>query len=562
MAEERMLPAVSEAYADFIIQYSKNIYGTVDYFSDDHFQIISENFGVLYVPLEEIPGLTVNSYSYNTIPKCYTYMDKESLTSSGITPLQDHPYLQLRGRNTAVAIIDSGIDYTHPAFLAGNRSRILSIWDQTLPAVEGSSVPYGREFSQEEIQRALESENPYEVVPSRDEDGHGTFLAGIAAGSDLPVSNFSGAAPEASIIVVKLKQAKKYLRDFFLIPEGAAAYQENDIMIAMSYAMKKATSVSMPLAACIGLGSSIGSHRGGSPLAQYLDTANRFAQNAFSVAAGNEGNERNHFQGTVESGEAKVAAELRVGEGEPGFVAEFWGSSPRFYSMQIQSPAGEILEVSTARENEKQILSFVFVETRIEASYVPVERESGESLFFFRFFNPAPGIWKFLVGGGYPQETPFHMWLPVSPFLSEETYFLQSSPYYTVTNPGNAEDAITVTAYDYRTGSLYLSASRGYSASGVVKPDLAAPGVDLLGPGLRGNFTARSGTSVAAAHTAGAVALLFEWAIVRQNAPYLNGRSARNYLTKGADRREGLTYPNPDWGYGTLDLYQVFQELL
>jgi subtilisin family serine protease len=563
MQEQQLVPpAVNESYADFIVQYSKNVHGPIDYVSDNFFQIINENFAVLYVPLEIVGSLVVNNYSYNSIPNCYTFMDLDSLNSSGITNLHNHPYLQLRGRGTAVAVIDSGIDYTHPAFLEGTRTRIAAIWDQSLPSIGQENIPYGREFTREEIQQALDSDRPMEIVPSTDTNGHGTFLAGIAAGSTMPASNFSGAAPEASIIVVKLKQAKQYLRDFYLLPQDVPAFQENDVMFGIWYAMRKARELRMPLSVCIGLGSNLGAHRGSSPLAQYLSSASRYSENVFSIAAGNEGNTRHHFFDTINARENQLTVELRVGEGEPGFVVEFWGDSPGAYSMKVQSPTGEVLPVSTARGNGFQILSFVFVETRIEVSYVPVERVTGETLFFFRFLSPASGIWRFLVSGEQQEEMPFHMWLPSRPFLSEQTYFLQPYPYNTITNPGNAAEAITVTAYNYRDQSLYLAASRGYAAGGGIKPDLAAPGVDILGPGPRGSFVSRSGTSVAAALNCGAAALLFEWAIVRENVVYMNGITVRNYLTRGARRRDGEKYPNPDWGYGALDLYNVFENLL
>lgn len=564
MAERQPVPAADENYGDYIVQYSKNIHGPAEYTSDAGFQIIDGDFAVLYVPLAETGTPVVNPYSYNSIPKLYTYMDTEGLNRSGILRLHNQPYLQLRGKGTAVAVVDSGIDYTHPAFCSGQRTRIAAIWDQTLdsPDAGAGPVPYGREFTGEEIQAALDSADPRKIVPSADTDGHGTFLAGIAAGSDIREESFCGAAPEAELIVVKLKQAKQYLRDFYLIPPGAAAFQENDIMLGIWYAIRKARERSCSLAICIGLGCSLGAHLGGSPLERYMNHATHYTQNVIAAAAGNQGNARSHFTGTAGEQEEQIAAELRVGENVPGFVLELWGSAPRFYQLRIQSPTGEILPVSALRGGDVQTLRFVFVETVIEVSYVPVERESGESLFFCRFLRPAPGIWQLLVSGEYGQKMPFHLWLPAEPFLGPEVYFLQPSPYTTITSPGNASDVITVTAYDYRDDSLYLSAGRGYTASGAVRPDLAAPGVDVRGPDLKGGFTVRSGTSIAAAQTAGAAALLLEWGIARENAPFLNGINVKNYLIRGAGKRDDLTYPNPGWGYGTLDLYRVFEKFL
>lgn len=554
-------PAQSEEYADFIVKYNQNVYGPLEELKDSEFEILNDNFAIVHFPLSVLGNVEINSYTYNSIPHCYTYMDLESLNVSGITRLQNHPYLNLKGRGTAIAVIDSGIDYTNPVFLNGNRTKIVRLWDQGLEGNGQEEVPFGREYTNEDIDRALAESSPLEVVPSMDTNGHGTFLAAAAAGSQNLAENFSGAAPEAVLIIVKLKRAKQYLKDFYLLPEEAEVYQENDIMSGVYYAMQAAQRLSMPLSICIGLGSSQGAHMGDGPLSQYLDSATRFPHNTVNVAAGNEGNARHHFMGSIEEEEEEKSAELRVGEGEPGFCMEFWGSAPAFFNLSLQSPTGEVLNISTAQGTGTQTLSYIFVETKIEVSYVPMERQSGSTLVFFRFLNPASGIWKFTVEARNEQRADFHMWLPVQPLISGETYFLESTPYYTVTNPGDAGDVITWTAYNYRDESLYLQASRGYTPAGIVKPDLAAPGVEVRVPLLNGGFGTASGSSLAAAYGAGATALLFEWAIVRGNALYFNGTGAKGFLIRGARRKENLYYPNPEWGYGILDLYHTFELL-
>lgn len=559
-AMDYISPALDESYADFIVRHDQNVGEIFSDFSEDYIQRIDGTYAVLYTPLSELNGLGVDSYTYNTIPNCFTYMDSQALAASRITNLQNHPYLNLQGRNTAIAVIDSGIDYTHPAFLSYERTRIAYLWDQRIPS-DNSTVPYGSVYTEEQINAALQSEDPWEIVPSRDENGHGTFMAGIAAGTPEPTEEFSGAAPEATLIIVKLKPAKNYLREFYFLPEGVDYYQENDIMFGISFALECARQLQMPLVICIGLGNNQGTHQGKNPLALYMDSVTRNPQTAVTVAAGNEGNSRRHYMGEIQPQERNVTVEMRVGEEERGFFVEFWGSSLYLYRVRLQSPSGEILDVSTIRGTGTQTLSFVFVETKVEVGYSAIELQSGSTLIFFRFISPVAGIWRFLVYSESLDTVEFHMWLPVHTTFRTETYFLEPSPYNTVTNPGDSEDSITVTAYDNRDQSLYLEASRGYTPNGVVKPDLAAPGVLLTGPGSQGRYVQRSGTSVAAAQTAGAVALLMEWAVVRKNAPYLNGTSAKNYLTRAAARDEGLTYPNPDWGYGRLDLYRVFELL-
>ena len=553
-------PAQNEMYADFIIKYMGDFQEDLGDVPGLLFQKINSVYGVVYAPLREIGKLDINTYSYSFIPKCYTYMDLGSLSASGITRLQEQPYLQLKGKGTAIAIVDSGIDYRNPLFQNELGSRILCIWDQTLEG-DKKEVPYGKIFWKKDIDRALLSENPLEIVPSTDTNGHGTRMAAIAAGNYFPEENFSGAAPEAMLIVVKVKQAKKYLREFYLFPSEAELFQENDIMMGMDFAIRIANDRNLPLSVCIGIGSSQGAHIGKNPLSNYVDYISQFSLNSVSIAAGNEGAARHHYAGRLTDRESQAVAELRVGDKNPGFTMEFWGEPPEIYHLFLQSPTGEVLDISASLGDVTQVLSFVFVETKIEVNYVSIERQTGYTLVYFRFIQPAAGIWRIFVQGREGQNASFHMWLPVQGLISEETYFLEPSPYNTITAPGDSLESITVTAYQYRDNSLYIQAGRGFMPDGNVVPQVAAPGVAVQVPDLKGNYGQASGTSLAAAQTAGAAALLFEWAVIRGNQPYFTGSSVKNYIVRGAKREDRITYPNRDWGFGRLDLYHTFELL-
>ena len=553
-------PAQNELYADFIVKYMGNFQEDLGDVPGISFQKINSIYGVVYAPLTEVGNLNINTYSYSFIPKCYTHMDLGGLSASGITRLQEHPYLQLKGSGTAVAVVNSGIDYRNPVFQNEMGSRILCIWDQTLEG-DGKEVPYGRVFWKKDIDQALASGNHLEIVPSVDTDGHGTRMAAIAAGNYFPEENFSGAAPEAMLIIVKVKPAKKYLREFYLFPAEAELFQENDIMMGMDFAVRIANDRRMPLSLCLGIGSSQGAHIGKNPLSLYVDYISQYSLISVSVAAGNEGAARHHYAGRLTERENQALAELRVGNKEPGFTMEFWGEPPEIYNLSLQSPTGEILDISASLGAVTQELSFVFVETRVKVNYVSIERQTGYTLVYFQFIQPVPGIWRIFVRGRDGQNVGFHMWLPVQGLISEETYFLEPSPYNTVTAPGDSLESITVTAYQYRDNSLYVQASRGFMPDGNVVPQVAAPGVQIRVPQLNGLYGNASGTSLSAAQTAGAAALLFEWAVIRGNQPYFTGSSVKNYITRGAEREERMQYPNRDWGFGRMDLYHTFELL-
>ena len=557
-------PAQSEHFGDFIVKYMQNVENTMELFPGTTFQAVNEIFGILYVPLENTGELEITGTSYNSIPKCYTYMDMEAAGASGITRLHDHPYLKLRGKGTAVAVIDSGIDYQNEVFQNAGGSRIAYLWDQSLEEesdMGAAKVPYGRLFRKRDIDLALDSENPFSIVPSRDTNGHGTALAGIAAGNMVQGDNFTGAAPEATLIIIKVKPAKQYLRNFYLYPPEAEVFQEDDVMMAIAFAIRLAKELGVPLSICVGIGSSQGAHLGTNALSQYVDYVANFSQVSVSVAAGNEGNTRNHSTGIFSQEREKIVTELRVAEREQGFTMEFWGEPPEIYELSIQSPTGEILEVSSSIGSRTQELSFVFVETKVYVNYILIERQTRYSLVYIRFFHPASGIWKIFTQGKNKQNVQFHMWLPVEGLISQDTYFLEPSPYTTVTAPGDARNSITATAYQHRDGSIYIAAGRGYTPNGMVTPHLAAPGVNVKVPLVRGGFGIRSGTSISAAQTAGIAALLFEWAIIRNNQPFFTGSSVKYYLQRGARREENMQYPNPEWGYGRVDLYHTFELL-
>ena len=557
-------PAQSEHFGDFIVKYMQKVENTMELFPGTTFQAVNEIFGILYVPLENTGELEITGTSYNSIPKCYTYMDMEAAGASGITRLHDHPYLKLRGKGTAVAVIDSGIDYQNEVFRNAGGSRIAYLWDQSLEEesdMGAAKVPYGRLFRKKDIDLALDSENPFSIVPSRDTNGHGTALAGIAAGNMVQGENFTGAAPEATLIIIKVKPAKQYLRNFYLYPPEAEVFQEDDVMMAIAFAIRLAKELGVPLSICVGIGSSQGAHLGTNALSQYVDYVANFSQVSVSVAAGNEGNTRNHSTGIFSQEREKIVTELRVAEREQGFTMEFWGEPPEIYELSIQSPTGEILKVSSSIGSRTQELSFVFVETKVYVNYILIERQTGYSLVYIRFFHPASGIWKIFTQGKNKQNVQFHMWLPVEGLISQDTYFLEPSPYTTVTAPGDARNSITATAYQHRDGSIYIAAGRGYTPDGMVTPHLAAPGVNVKVPLVRGGFGTRSGTSISAAQTAGIAALLFEWAIIRENQPFFTGSSVKYYLQRGARREENMQYPNPEWGYGRVDLYHTFELL-
>lgn len=553
----------SEDYADFIIDYTSITEEDIARY-DICYNPMFSNFAVAYAPISTLPNNLIQTFSYRAIPPCYGLLNIDSLRESGVLSVRNIPALNLTGDGVLIGIVDTGIDYTHEAFKnADGTSRIVSIWDQT---IESENPPledyyYGTEYTKEQINAALSSPDPLSIVPSMDEDGHGTFIAGIAAGNPSLSNNFSGVAPNAEFVIVKLKPAKRFNRDFFKIPDNSICYLENDIILGIKYLHSMARQVMKPISICIGLGTSQGSHDSRDFLSIYLNSIAVQPGIGISIAAGNEGNTGHHYSGTIDTITGYNTLELRVGDNNTGFSMELWGRSPNFFSIDILSPSGEYIPPIPARIGENRVINFIFENTIIYLDYELIEIQSGDQLILLRFQNPSEGIWRFRVYSSSDLTRTFNIWLPIRNFLDGDTYFTVPEPDYTLTSPGNANFPFVVTAYNSTNRSLYLSASRGYTRTNVINPSFAAPGVNMIGPNLNNGYIEKSGTSIAAAFTSGVLAMLLEWSLKQTNRPVISTIEMYSILLLGADRDTNIIYPNREWGYGTLNVYNAFNTL-
>lgn len=554
---------LSEDYRDFIGNHVRTSFFDSIMQEDHCEQDAGFGYKCIYLPASAADPITLPKYSYNSIPKCYAPISMETLNQTGILPVQNYPTLQLKGNGILIGFMDSGIDYTNRVFrnLDGT-TRIAAIWDQT---VQSGTPPrdfsYGSEYTQEQINSALQSEEPLELVPSTDESGHGTYAASLAAGGADAGEQFLGAAPEAAIAMVKLKQAKQYLRDYYFIPGNAVCYQETDLMLGLKYLNDLADSLGMPLVICITCGSSMGGHIGTLPLSFLIEGYSTRANHITVIGTGNEADKRHHYFNTLENTEDTKTVELRVGENVTGFSLELWTEVPNILSISIISPSGENTSRIPFRVGASAEIDFLFERTKVSVDYRLLVEKSSSELVFFRFNAPAPGIWKIIVEPLTVADGRFHMWLPLTEFLTGEVFFLESDPYCTLTNPANTDSPVVVSYYNGTAGAVSQSSGRGYTRTGRLKPDITAPGVNVTGalPGDR--FSSRTGSCISAAITSGAVALMLEWILDIQKASGIDSFQIKSLLILGAVRPKTMEYPNREWGYGQLNLYNTFETM-
>lgn len=597
----------SEDYIGYFIKYDNDLAGVEEIVNPACIQIINNRFLVAY---KQSPGTQTPEelsqffdYGYHNLPKLYTPMDVPGVEDIGALEVRDIPGLNLSGRDVIIGLVDTGIDFRNPIFFdrAGN-TRIEYIWDQNRESyMVGRPVfGFGGEFTGEEIDRAINGEDLslVDLLPG-DDEGHGTFLASIAGGNDEPEENFTGVAPEASIIMVKLKEASGALKRFYNFSSEEICYSEADIALGISYLIQKAVQLAKPMVICIGLGTTLGDHNGSSNLELYIENLSGLRGICFVAPVGNELGRGQHYLGGINyssagsylagdgalisgspaTGAASMpeAMEIYVEEAVDGFILEIWGNAPGLLRLELQSPSGQRLENISPNTSGSTFEEFIFEGTDIFVENEVVDALSGDQVYFIRFNRPAQGIWRILVqetinqlGGG------FNGWITVSGSQGDRVSFVKPSPDVTITAPGSCQGVITVAAYNNDNNSIYSSSSRGYTRKGSIKPDITAPGVDIKGVfgsggGVAGGvssggdvssrrilYSNRSGTSIATAFTAGAAALMLQWGIVDRNNLGINTEIIKQMLIRGADRDSDDIYPNNIWGWGKLDLLKTF----
>lgn len=531
---------------DVIVKYSGNL-EEVEALAEAVVPLLNQ-YAVITISQDNMDRLSdLPRIEYIEKPKRLFFAVDQAKSASCVSEIREAPF-NLYGDGVLIGIVDSGVDYLHPDFLdqEGN-TRILKIWDQTISGNPPEGYVTGTEYNSGQINQAIHAGSKaaaYEIVPSRDLSGHGTAVSGIAAGNGSQSDGrFRGMAPQSKLLVVKLGN-----------PREDSFPRTTELMQGVDYLVRQSIAYNQPMAINLSFGNNYGSHEGDSLLPRYLDDVSGLGRNVICVGSGNEGRSAIHTSGQLTAGEDTVI-QLGIGEYERSMNVQLWKHYVDEFNIFITHPSGE--RIGPLYEN-----------------LGPQRYYAGNTQLLIFYGKPAPfalsqeiyfdfiprnsyvdsGIWEFTLQPQKIVEGDYNMWIPGGGVLNTGTRFYQPNPEITLTIPATSAKVITVGAYDSRLQAYADFSGRGYTrVENRVKPDLAAPGVNVTTTKAGGGYAAVTGTSFATPFVTGAAALLMEWGIVKGNDPFLFGEKVKAYLRRGARQLPGYDrWPNPMLGYGVL----------
>lgn len=531
-------------------------------------EAITDTLGVVSTPPQYLKQLRndVPSIVYIQTRVPYVLQDVSPQDVDNIPTVVNNPYLGLNGSGVLVGMVDTGIDYLNREFMReDDTSRVLTIWDQKSTKKPDPSVFVGSIFTNEDINNAIKSKmnggNPYDIVDSKDEVGHGTKLASIigARGYNRLVK---GIAPNCDFAVVKLLTSLSYEKEFRENGiENVPIYNESEIIAGVEYLKNFAKSVNRPLVICLAIGCTEASHDGRGLFSRYLTTIGSIRGVAVVVGVGNEGAAQGHAAGIIKSENSIEKIELLIPREIKNFNLQFWIQRPDIMSLNIISPSGESSSFIDAKIFLERSFKFILTNTSVDINYYTPDTFTGNELIIIRFKDIKPGIWTFELRGDYIVNGRYDIWLSPSILLPENTRFLKPDPLSTLMVPSTARYLTTVAYYNSQTQSLLSESGKGFNVNGWINPDITTAGKDILTISPSNQVVRMSGCSPATAIVSGVCALLLQWGIVNRNDITMNSSKVRSYLVYGAVRTQGQTYPNESTGYGFLDIYEVFKNI-
>lgn len=493
----------------------------------------------------------------------YILTEVSPLESSNITQFNEGFPIDLTGTGVVVGLIDSGIDYTNKEFLREDgTSRILSIWDQSDSS--GTAPPglgYGSEYNNEQINQAikegLNGKSPFELVPEIDTLGHGTKCAGIIGARGY--GDVKGAAPNCDFLIVKLRVVDTItsLSDTTTTP----IFSNVDIATAMYYLIQYRALTQRPMVVFLPVSSNFGGHDGKRPIEELIDYYSFESNVIFAVGTGNQGNSQTHYYGKINSTSEISNIDVQIGPNQNYLYVHIWSTYPDKISIGMISPSGQVIPKIPVKISQQETLNFIYEKTNVSIQYFFPISSSGNELILIYFEKPTPGVWRIILYGDYIVQGTFNAWMSQRPISKVGTFFLNSDNFVTLTIPSTSYSSICTGFYNQNNDSLEINSGVGFTIDNRVKPNLTTGGVNMLTIAPNNKTAVITGSSVATAVLAGAIALILQWAVVNKNLPTISAEIVKAMLLLGTKKRSKDIYPNPYAGHGLLNLIGTFNAL-
>lgn len=550
--------------ANYLIEYKGNFKEKIDKVSYACGDIITETIGVISVQDKDLDKLLIDvpEIIFYALRAMFVLQDISPSSVDNINNIKINPYLNLTGRNVLIGIVDTGIDYLNEEFIReDDTSRIINIWDQTIENNTDDSVYIGQTYSNEQINNAIHTYknngNPYEIVPLKDEIGHGTKVAGIIGARGYN-EQFQGIAQDSNFVIVKLFESSNFKNQLKgNNVEYTPVYNVSEIVAGLDYLRKISIERNQPMVIYLGVGSTEGSHDGTSLISRYVASLGSNIGLCFVAGVGNEGDSQGHASGYIKNVGDKKVVDLKIPRELKYFQFKIYVRRPNIASINVISPTGEASSIIDTKIENIQPIKFIFLNTTMTIRYYNPENYSGHEVIVITFYDIKPGIWSLNLIGEYITDGRYDIWLQPKSTLPQNTTFLESDPFNTITIPSEAINVVTV-AYYGNNNALIAASGKGFNTNNLINPDISTLGINILTTKVSGGVTTFSGSSAATAIVAGACALLLQWGIIDGNDKTMYTKKIRSYIMYGANRNQLYKYPSRDVGYGDLDLLGMF----
>jgi len=561
----------SDEYEIYIVEYIGNVIESIS--KTNYASILSglSNFGIIAVKKGMVNSLLVDVPEIINIEKNYGFAlsDMEFPDSPYGSEVFDKDDVTLEGDGVIVGIIGTGIDYTNERFMTEDKkSRVVAIWDQTLDkGPEPANLMYGTEFNKEQIAEALKEKllgrDPYAIVPHKDDKGYGTAIAGIIGARNLGNGDImKSLAPKCEFAVVKLKKAsERVLEQNYISNREIDIYEESDIGFGIRYLSELQGKLNKPMVVYLPLGNNCSGHDGSNGLERYIDFFTMKRGFIIVTNTGSQGEGRTHTSGELtKTGDIKTI-DIEVDKAETKMCASIWITKPDKVAIGIIAPNGErVNKISAPRDDEEEVLiNFSGIEVLVQ--FFIQQQTGGEQVIFVLAKGNVGGIWQINIIGEYVASGRFDSWMNQWQLLKSGTKFINTDPYITLTIPATSNNIIATTYYNQINNTHEPKAGNGFTRDNRIKPIVTVGAKNVLTVGLENKLIVTGGASMAGGILSGVIALLLQWGIVLKNDTNLYTTKVGIYLIRGTIRTEGIVYPNPQWGYGILNIEELFKSL-